>query len=272
MLDWLGELNLEVTGPPVSMGVRKLGDRPWILIDEFFDEELLLKSELAKDESKEVFMAEENTENAGVSVLSLIRKSGVQLTDIRCDHPLERAGLSIQEDLCLMHRTSEGWVLKAASLCFPSRWQLREKIGKTLGNIHGPVEGYEVHLSQKVNNFFDRLGHEPVWRRNWFIHPDNNLYQPKRPLNGDPIIGFGEIGKELFVRSERQTLQLLDLPGWILFTIRVQRTSLRDLLTRRKEEFHTWILEGPDSHHDHKGLAVTQVEEIRKALISGTYH
>ena len=183
-------------------------------------------------------------------------------------HPLDRAGLSVQEDLCLMNRTSEGWILKAASLCFPSRWQLREKIGKDISQIHGPVEGYEEHLSKKVNGFFDRLGKEPVWRRNWFIHPDNSLYQPQRPPNGDPIIGFSEIGEKLFVRSERQTLQLLDIPGWILFTIRVQRTPLKNLLLKRKEEFQKWIYEAPESHHDHKGLVVEQVSEIKKALVN----
>ena len=268
MADWLDELNLDFEGPSVAMSVRKLGDRPWLLTDEFMDEELLLKQELSKDKTKEVFIASANTEQAGDSVLSLIRKSGTQLTPINCVHPLHRAGLSVQEDLCLMQRTAEGWILKAASLCFPSRWQLQEKVGRNLGHIHGPVEGYEEHLSKKVNGFFDRLGKEPVWRRNWFIHPDNSLYQPQRPPNGDPIIGFSEIDEKLFVRSERQTLQLLDIPGWILFTIRVQRTPLKNLLLKRKEEFQKWIYEAPESHHDHKGLVVEQVSEIKKALVN----
>ena len=121
---------------------------------------------------------------------------------------------------------------------------------------------------QKVNNFFDRLGGDPVLRRNWFIHPDNSLYQPQRPLNGDPIIEFGEIGEKLFVRSERQTLQLLEIPGWILFTIRIQRTPLKNLLLKRKEEFQKWIFEAPKSHHDHKGLVIEQVAEIQKALVN----
>ena len=94
------------------------------------------------------------------------------------------------------------------------------------------------------------------------------MYQPQRPLNGDPIIGFDEIGERLFVRSERQTLRHLDVPGWILFTIRVQRTPLESLLLKRKGEFQKWIFEAPDSHHAHKGLAIEQVSEIQKALIN----
>ena len=90
----------------------------------------------------------------------------------------------------------------------------------------------------------------------------------KRPLNGDPIIEFSEIGEKLFVRSERQTLQLLEIPGWILFTIRVQRTPLENLLLTRKKEFQKWIFEAPESHHDHKGLVIEQVAEIQKALVN----
>ena len=268
IIDWLDEIDLGITGPPVSMGVRKLGSRPWTFTDTFTNDELALKLQLSRDTNKEVFFATEESRAAGKAILYLTRKSGVQLADINCDHPLEKAGLSVQEDLCLMHRTAEGWILKAASLCFPSRWQLREKIGKDLSHIHGPVEGYEEHLSKKVNGFFDRLGDEPVWRRNWFIHPDNSLYQPKRPPNGDPIIEFSQIDEKLFVRSERQTLQNLEIPGWILFTIRVQRTRFKNLLLRRKEEFQKWIFKAPESHHDHKGLVAEQVSEIQKALVN----
>ena len=192
MIDWLEEINLETTGPAISMGVRKLGGRPWLVTDDCMVEELALKAELSKDKSREVFLAYEGTQDAGDIVLSLIQKNGIQLTGMDCNHPLEKAGLSVQEDLCLMQRTAGGWILKGASLSFPSRWQLHKKIGKNLSSIHGPVEGYEKNLSKKVDNFFDRMGDEPVWRRNWFIHPDNSLHQPQRPLNGDPIIKFNQ--------------------------------------------------------------------------------
>lgn len=268
MIDWLEEINLETTGPAISMGVRKLGGRPWLVTDDCMVEELALKEELSKDKSREVFLAYEGTQDAGDIVLSLIQKNGIQLTGMECNHPLEKAGLSVQEDLCLMQRTAGGWILKGASLSFPSRWQLHKKIGKNLSSIHGPVEGYEKNLSKKVDNFFDRMGDEPVWRRNWFIHPDNSLHQPQRPLNGDPIIKFNQIGEKLFVRSERQTLKLLDIPGWMLFTIRVQRTPLKNLLLARQEEFKKWILEAPETHHDHKGLVAEQVDEIQKAFVN----
>ena len=49
MIDWLEEINLETTGPAVAMGVRKLGDRPWLIIDDCMVDELALKEKLSKE-------------------------------------------------------------------------------------------------------------------------------------------------------------------------------------------------------------------------------
>ena len=265
MAQWLEEIDLTGTGPPIAMGVRKLGNRPWIFSDDRKDIELSIKAELTEAHEREVFIARADTEPAGDSVVSLIEGTGVEIVNTR-DHPLERAGLSVQEDLCLIQRTNEGWHLEAASLCFPSRWRLADKIGRNMALVHGPVEGYPEFLEKKVTAFFDRLSPNPVWRRNWFVHPDDSLYQPDEPVGGDPIIPSSDIGEKLFVRSERQTLRALDLPGWILFTIRVQQTPLKNLIDTRRGEFTTWLREAPESHHRQKGLKSEQVVEILSAI------
>ena len=249
MSNWLAEINLKSSGTPVSMDIRKLGNRPWLFTDERTKDELALKMKLSEEPVREVFLAQSGTREAGEQVLSLIKQSGMELVLDNSLHPLERAGLSVQEDLCLVHRTSSGWILKAASLSFPSLWKLRDKIGKNMAAVHGPVDGQD-----------------PVWRRNWFIHSDDTLHQPNRPSSADPIIASNEIGKKLFVRSERQTLRALEIPGWILFTIRVQQTPLRNLINVRGEDFTNWIHNAPESFHRHKALRREQVIEIRKAL------
>ena len=266
MVVWLHELDLGITGAPVSMGVRKLGERPWLFTDENTGRELTLKAELSNDPTKEVFLAQSGAEDASLTVLSLIEQTGIGLIRDSNLHPLERAGLSVQEDLCLVQHSSRGWILEAASLSFPSLWKLSEKIGKNMAAVHGPVDDYPEFLDKKVDGFFGRLGHEPVWRRNWFIHSDNTLHQPDRPPRDDPVITSSAVGEKLFVRSERQTLRALEIPGWILFTIRVQQTPLKDLIDSRREDFTNWIQNAPDSLHRHKALQREQVIEILKAL------
>ena len=265
-MDWIREIDLKPIGPSVSMGVRKLWNRPWLFEDEHSEKELALKAEFSEDPRREVFLSQSGTQEASEYVISLIKQTGRELIDLDNLHPFERAGLSVQEDLCLVKQSSEGWVLEAASLCFPSRWRLADKIGRNMAAVHGPVEGYEEVLEKKVNAFFDRLGPEPVWRRNWFVHPDDGLYQPDRPVGGDPIIPSTDVGEKLFVRSERQTLRALELPGWILFTIRVQQTQLKNLVTERGDEFTKWLREAPESHHRQKGLQAEQVSEILDAI------
>ena len=266
MVFWLNELDLRITGAPVSMGVRKLGDRPWLFTDKNTWRELTLKAELSNDPTKEVFLAQSGAEDASLNVLSLITEAGIDFIKANNLHPLERAGLSVQEDLCLVHRTSNGWILEAASLSFPSLWKLSNKIGKNMAAVHGPVDDYPEFLEKKVNGFFDRLGQDPVWRRNWFIHSDNTLHQPDRPNEDEPIITDDEVGEKLFIRSERQTLRALEVSGWILFTIRVQQTPLKNLIGARHEDFSNWIQNAPESFHRHKALRREQVEEILKAL------
>ena len=265
MLDWIDEIDLSTNGDPISMGVRKLGERPWLLVDNDRDDDLALKAKLSSDPSSTVFLALEGTEKVGETVLSWIRDEGIPIIDSKLGHPLERAGLSVQEDLCLIHRTKQGWVLKAASLCFPSLWKLEDKVGQNMMGVHTPVDGYSQYLEKKVDIFFNRFGNEPVWRRNWFIHSDNSLHQPSR-LEEEPLVESSKVYDDLYVRSERQTLRALGDAAWILFTIRVQRAPLRYLIQQRHGDFLNWLCDAPPSHHRHKALQSAQIAEIISAI------
>lgn len=267
MTSWLNEIDLDPSDPPIRMGVRALGDRPWLVQDKNEKSELELKANLTRDDSSEVFLALPGSEAAGEEVCSLITADGRQLiSNEEGLHPLERAGLSIQEDLCLMQRKEDRWILAAASLCFPSRWRLSEKIGREMSDVHGPVDGYPEILKKKVNSLMDRLSDSPVWRRNWFIHPDPNLHQPERPENGDPIIESSHVQNDLFLRSERQTLRSLNTAGWILFTIKIEQTSLGELVIERKTDFVEWLMNVSPEGSLHKGIQPKQKTEILRSL------
>src|SRR6185295_18543550 len=83
-------------------------------------------------------------------------------------HPLELCGRLVQEDFCLVQRDGDRHCLVGASLCFPSRWRLADKIGRDIAFVHGPVPGYDTTLARPVDRFFDTLKPERlVWRLNW---------------------------------------------------------------------------------------------------------
>ncbi len=162
----------------------------------------------------------------------------------------------------------DAWRLRAACVCFPSRWDLAQKIGTTLDDIHSPVPGYDGDLSTPTNSFFDRLRPErSYWRLNWTLldHPDLFQPQPKRS-QGAPS---GEL-TDWFFRVERQTLRQLPHTNAIVFTIRTyvaSAASLRD----SDAEFVPALLRGldtaPGEMQDYKGWTGV-AERLRESLRS----
>ncbi len=148
------------------------------------------------------------------------------------ENPLDLAGRLVQEDLCLMLPGTSGYELVAASLCFPSRWRLRDKLGQPLAHIHHPVPGYHTQLEHPVDNFFQRLKPDfPGWRSNWSIHPTPDLFLPPDEDVSDLISAVTpeNAGDRLWLRTERQTLRRLPISSGILFTIRTRIHPLSGL-------------------------------------------
>ncbi len=137
--------------------------------------------------------------------------------------PLTIAGQLVQEDLVIMGRSPEGWRLAAASLCFPSAWNLRDKIGKPMHGVHQPVPGFGqgTRNAGLIERMFDNLRVEqPVIRWNWTVFGEATLHLPASQNSMARRFGDGEIAEHVFLRLERQTLRKLPRSGDILFTIR----------------------------------------------------
>ena len=240
----------------MSMGLMALPLAEWIEVDDELESQLREKRRLAAERPAEVFQALPGSETAQAEVLRLLgehlvalrpelyRRDGDSLailplaeTHALTGHPapLALAGLLVQEDLCLMERREQGWALTAASVCFPTRWRLADKIGRPLGAIHDPVPGFAEKLGTPVARFFDHLKVErPVWRLNWSLLDDPALFQPSGHgrIEADASITPENAGERLWLRVERQTLRRLPASGAILFTIRVHRWPLARLAER----------------------------------------
>ena len=229
----------------LSMGIISLNLDEWLEPDEYYYRELLEKEALLANQNYEVFQSKKGSQLAQQEVLDLIinymnafhselvRIDGDKIfidaikrsysTKEFAEMPLNLAGRLVQEDLCLMAPGDTGYTLEAASLCFPSRWRLIDKIGKRMVDIHSPVPDYEDKLARPVDRFFDKLDiNKPVWRVNWSLTDDPDLYQPIRKTSTDysRSINSKNAGDLIFLRCERQTLRRLPNTGWILFSIK----------------------------------------------------
>lgn len=229
----------------------------WIDVDSNFDAYIAEKKRLYTDEFLNVLVAMPGTEDAQSEVLNLLQahfsenpslkrmaepvQTATALLEtvapgFRCDDEtaaIAAAGLLVQEDLVLMRKAPSGWHLVAASLCFPSAWNLREKFGKPLGEVHGPVPGFSTGTrnASLIDRMFDNLRPEqPVLRWNWSLYGEAKLYYPTTIHGAKRRFGEGDdISGRVTIRLERQTLRKLPASGDILFTIRIYLDPLEVL-------------------------------------------
>ncbi len=144
------------------MGLRPLDLDQWLELDDRRDDELALKASLLANHRDEVVALQPEGADASLELLEEVRTFVAVHDPDRAiapaseDHPLVEAARLVQEDLCVLVK-DDAWRLRAACVCFPSRWDLSTKIGTTLDDIHAPVPGYDVALAKPTNSFFDRL-------------------------------------------------------------------------------------------------------------------
>lgn len=159
-----------------------------------------------------------------VGAESVLRPDGVRVALDR-DKPLLTLGRLVQEDLCLMQRVGEEHALTAAVLCFPASWTLAEKLGRSMGGIHIPVESYTEDLARRVQRLFDAIRPEqPLWRMNFHIYESPELFHPRRETDRHPTARAGA-----YMRAERQCLLRLPQSAAVLFSIHTYQVAMHSL-------------------------------------------
>ena len=203
---------LPVDGRPLRMtlGLRPLDERSWLEVDHHYAAELAQKHRLLASHPDEVVAHLPEGRAAAEETYALVhdwmsrRHPEVLLSARGDEHPIDAAGRLVQEDLCVLTDTDGAWRLTAASVCFPSRWRLADKLGATVAQIHAPVPGYGS-ISDVVDGALDRLTPgSPLWRLNWTIVDSPALFLPP---HSDASMA-GDIDGLVF-RVERQTLRRL---------------------------------------------------------------
>lgn len=254
---------------PFQIGLKPLDPATWIEIDHQLATYLAEKRRLYRDETANVLVAEEATDAAQQEVLAMLLdhlgKHFPQMAlqpDESVKTALARAALLIQEDLVLMRHSPDGWRLVAASVCFPSAWNLHEKFGRPMHEIHDPVPGFGpgTRNADLIDRMFDNLRVEqPVIRWNWSLYGDARLYHPATDNKMKNRFGDGPITGNVIMRLERQTLRKLPKSGDILFTIRIYNNPLEVLETHPDgaslaRSIATQIASLTDAEIDYKGL------------------
>ncbi|MEZ5377392.1 MAG: DUF3445 domain-containing protein [Acidimicrobiales bacterium] len=242
-LEWVDAIAPPFQDQPFvwTMGVRPLALDRWLIIDADLEADRAEKAELLAQRPQDVVATMPGSEPASSEVLALVtedlRARQLDLPERDHDaHPIEQAARLVQEDLVVMERDLQGgneWRMTAACVCFPTRWHLASKLGRSMAGIHVPVPRYDTDLSARTDTFFDRLRVErPVWRTNWTIDGDHgNRLEPGEQAPPAVPITADNVADALCLRVEYQTLRRLPETDAILFTIRILRRPLGWVLT-----------------------------------------
>lgn len=209
-----------------TVGARRLDPAEWIDFGPGADEQLTEKRRVLHAHRDQVIAALPGADDACTELLAMLEEH-LGVPHVPSDaHPIEQAGLLVPEDLCVHLPDVHGRpVLVAASLSFPFRWVLAEKLGLPMAAIHEPIPGYADQIGAAVDKVFAQLTPERgMLRFNIGVLDAPELFQPRRPDVGPQPIPEG-----FFLRSERQTLRVLPQTRAVVFTIRTTVVSVADL-------------------------------------------
>jgi hypothetical protein len=136
-----------------------------------------------------------------------------------------------EPDFLLLLPQDDGQLrLLGACVCFPSSWNLAEKIGQPLDFIHKVVPGLNQQIGPQIRTFLSRLKPGFAWlRSNWGLSRSAELNQhPDRTL---PRLDTSAELDEIWLRMEHQALVALPRTQGVLFGIRIETRPVADVKT-----------------------------------------
>ncbi|MEM5501806.1 DUF3445 domain-containing protein [Ahrensia kielensis] len=193
---------------------------------------------------------------AGDDIVVTVDEAQFNVPIKTAEAPLITASKLLADDLVIMRKSNDGWQLACGCVCFPSAWNVRQKIGKIMSDVHAPVPDF-AQGSRKatiIERMFDALQiGATVERYNWSLHSVDDLHLPE-PEDGD-FLDMDDLAR-LFFRGEVQTLTKLPSGSDILFTIGVYVDPL-DVLRRNSEligDLNMQLMALKEEQLDYKGL------------------
>ena len=205
------------------LGVRPLDPADWFVRGPDAEGWIAEKAHILDEHHDTAFAAipgieDEAGEVAEAIVAHLCRRGDPVELD-PSPHPLEAASRLVAEDLVLMVEREGRLVFGGGSVCFPNRWDLRSKLGRTMREVHEPVALLNDQLGDPVDGFLGRLRPEQsYWRLGWGIIDVPDGYTPTD--GSGPVRPERPAPDDLYVRVERETLRRFPRTRALLFTIR----------------------------------------------------
>lgn len=223
---------------PVRMRITGIDPENWLHTDN-----LPLRADILHRRYHQVFRCLPCAHNAMRQTMSLIDK--YRPLPFNCK--FSDLARYISEDVCIIQKINDEWVMTAGLVCFPNMWSLEEKLGLPLDKIHGDVPGFSS-ISYIVSKYFDRMKPRVFMQRhNWGLTSRPDMYLPCCADRPNDI-------ENTYLRTEQQVLTKLD-ENTVIFTIYTRVTPYSQLHPTTKQELQDLIHNSPDDVVRYKGLS-----------------
>ena len=261
----------------VQLGVRRISPSEWLDLDERYDEQVALKEELYLRPTTRVLVRSASApDDAEIELFDLAadevgrlapdQRERIYRLSVTHGRGVHTAGLITQEDWVILGDPNPG-LDQAAQLCvtsasvsFPTRWLLEEKLGLGVTEVHSPVHEYDAKLADRAVKFMGKITASTCWtRNNWNLVDEVDLHQPTARFRGpgpNPEVTASNAGHTLYLRVERETFRRLARTGALVFGIRVHVAPLESLKHQpeRLRALRSAVAELPSEVAAYKGV------------------
>lgn len=258
------------------MGLKPLDLSRWIEIDETFKTQVAKKKDILKNHQDLVLKIEPMASPAVLETQELLKEhllsyfpnkysfaDSIFKVDSNDSYKisndpteaLKNMSQWVQEDFAFMSPESPSRLV-GGCICFPSRWNLPQKMSLGSDAIHAPVPKFKETVAKATNQFLERIQVEkPMWRLNWTLHDCPEIFTPF-PDEGRSDLTSSNILEHTYLRMERQTLRRLPKTNFVLFTIRTYIFPLKDVVSdpQRKIALKSTLDHLPIETANYKGM------------------
>ncbi|KAI0035214.1 hypothetical protein K488DRAFT_76776 [Vararia minispora EC-137] len=236
------------------MSLKKMEPDYWLELESTYHERIAQRLKLYETEGSNVLAMLPGTEHACRELLEMVVQflctrypkqfiydecSGVLTNNILGtqsniyeDHPLETLIRHVPEDFAftLPDPKTGFYHCVAGVICSSVGWNLGEKVGKPLSEIHDVVPHYKEKMEFSMDRYFQKMPlDKPIQRGSWALEIQEPLYLQtthkawERRANPDPILTLDEV----CIRVDWQTLRRLPRSRAIVFNFKALFTPIR---------------------------------------------
>ncbi len=178
----------------------------------------------------------------------------------------QNTALAIQEDFVILKQHEDTLRTEYLSVCFPSRWDPREKLGLDFAAIHAPVADNQMLQAAGPNIMTMAFMKQPMLRHVWLIVPAASLDQHPEKNQAwwsEALAEPSPLLPRLFFRIERQTTWPLPHLQRAVFFIRLMMSPLVEVLSVRPE-----TVVGPDGITTRSAQLAASLRSMTPAIVA----